>query len=150
MNYAEVKPDNNLMKILIELSGDWANEVISYGYVKNSPADILDKRVFVAEEDGCVVGYLLAHAAEMKNHRSIAPDGTQYFEIDELYVRKDRRSQGIGKALFETVERTASSEKIELLMLSTSTKNHRAVLHFYIDEVGMNFWSASLYKRIEN
>ena len=31
----------------------------------------------------------------------------------------------------------------------TATKNFRAILRFYIDELGMAFWSARLYKKIE-
>jgi hypothetical protein len=34
-------------------------------------------------------------------------------------------------------------------MLSTATKNARAILHFYLDELGMEFWSARLFKSLE-
>ena len=37
----------------------------------------------------------------------------------------------------------------EYVMLSTATKNWRAILHFYVDELGMDFWNARLFKRIE-
>ena len=33
-------------------------------------------------------------------------------------------------------------------MLSTATKNWRAILHFYIDELDMRFWNARLFRRI--
>ena len=36
----------------------------------------------------------------------------------------------------------------EVLFLSTASKNWRAILHFYIDELGMEFWNARLYKRL--
>jgi hypothetical protein len=35
------------------------------------------------------------------------------------------------------------------MMLTTATKNFRAILHFYIDELGMDFWSARLFKKIK-
>ena len=36
-----------------------------------------------------------------------------------------------------------------LMMVGTATKNYRAILHFYIDELGMEFWSARLFKRLK-
>jgi len=35
----------------------------------------------------------------------------------------------------------------EYIVACTSTKNYKAILHFYIYEVGMIFHSASLYKK---
>jgi hypothetical protein len=34
-------------------------------------------------------------------------------------------------------------------MLSTATKNFRAILHFYVDELDMNFWNARLFKKLK-
>jgi hypothetical protein len=33
-------------------------------------------------------------------------------------------------------------------MLSTATKNWKAIFHFYLDELGMKFWSARLFKKV--
>ena len=71
-----------------------------------------------------------------------------YFEIQEIYVHPLYRSRGIGKKLIERLEEELREKGIELMLLSTATKNWRAIMHFYIDEVGMNFWSARLYKRL--
>ena len=35
-----------------------------------------------------------------------------------------------------------------MIMLIAAAKNYRAILHFYIDELGMDFWSARLFKKI--
>ena len=80
--------------------------------------------------------------------RSIIPDSTEYFEVEELYVIPELRSKGIGKELFSFAETTLRKEQIEYIMLNTATKNHKAVLHFYIDIVGMDIWSSRLFKRI--
>ncbi|MBF1108707.1 MAG: GNAT family N-acetyltransferase, partial [Solobacterium sp.] len=64
------------------------------------------------------------------------------------YVHPLYRSRGIGKQLIERLEEELREKGIELMLLSTATKNWRAIMHFYIDEVGMNFWSARLYKRL--
>ena len=65
----------------------------------------------------------------------------------KLYVRPDRRSRGIGEALFRHAEDAVRSEA-DFMVLSTATKNWKAIFHFYLDELDMRFWSARLYKKI--
>ncbi|MBQ3880048.1 MAG: GNAT family N-acetyltransferase, partial [Oscillospiraceae bacterium] len=69
------------------------------------------------------------------------------FEVEELYVIPSHRSQGVGAALFAYAEEAVKAE-CDYLLLSTATKNWRAVFHFYLDVMDMQFWSARLYKRI--
>jgi ribosomal protein S18 acetylase RimI-like enzyme len=76
------------------------------------------------------------------------PEGTPYFEVEELYVTSKKRSQGIGEKLFSFAEDAVKAEA-EYMVLSTATKNWKAIFHFYIDELNMNFWSARLFKKIE-
>ena len=75
------------------------------------------------------------------------PEGTPCFEVEELYIIPSRRNSGIGSALFRFVEEQVK-DRAEYFLLSTATKNYRAILHFYIDEVGMQFWSARLFKKL--
>lgn len=73
---------------------------------------------------------------------------SRFFEVEELYVKPELRSKGIGKQLFQYMEEKLKAENVELILLSTATKNYRAILHFYLDELGMEFWNARLFKRI--
>jgi hypothetical protein len=50
--------------------------------------------------------------------------------------------------LFKYVEQEVKNEA-EYMVLSTATKNWKAIFHFYIDELDMQFWSARLFKKIE-
>ena len=75
------------------------------------------------------------------------PDGTPVFEVEELYVKPEYRSKGIGKMLFTYAESAVRNEA-DYIMLSTATKNWRAIFHFYLDELGMEFWSARLFKKV--
>ena len=54
---------------------------------------------------------------------------------------------GSGEALFRYAEDTVRPEA-EYMVLSTATKNWKAIFHFYLDELDMKFWSARLYKKI--
>jgi len=55
--------------------------------------------------------------------------------------------QGIGRRLFEKAEKAVSAET-EFILLSTATKNWEAIFHFYLDELGMEFWSSRLFKKV--
>ncbi len=75
------------------------------------------------------------------------PEGTACFEVEELYVKPAYRSQGVGSALFRYAEEAVHGEA-EFVTLGTATKNFQAILHFYINELGMEFWSARLFKKL--
>ena len=132
---------------LIRMSEDWEKENSCHGYRKNEKSDIEGNRIFLAYCGDTIVGYLFGYAEKSKESSSIMPDGTPCFEIEELYVRPEYRNQGIGRKLFDYVENTVRGE-VDYLMLSTATKNWKAILHFYLDELDMNFWNARLFKRI--
>ena len=136
-----------LMEELIRLSEDWEAEDNSRGYRKNTPEDIEGNRIFLLEGEGELLGYLFGHRELAENSSSVMPDGTPVFEVEELYVKPAFRSRGYGAALFRFVEETVRGE-VSFLMVSTATKNWRAILHFYLEELDMSFWSARLFKKL--
>ena len=137
----------DVLNELIRLSEEWEQEKSCYGYRKNEPSDIAGNRIFLACVGSIVAGYLFGHIEKSEKANSIMPDGTAFFEIEELYVRPEHRNKGIGKRLFDCAEKKIAGEA-DYLMLSTATKNWKAIFHFYIDEMDMHFWSARLYKQI--
>ena len=148
MNIYEAKLNNELLETLISMSAEWEAENSTYGYRKNDRSDIEGNRIFLAEQDGEILGYLFGHEEKSDRASSIMADGTPYFEIEELYVVPSYRSKGVGRMLFHDVEQVVKAAGIEFIMLSTATKNYKSILHFYIDELGMDFWSARLFKRL--
>lgn len=148
MRIYESQLNDELLEKLIAMSADWEAENSTYGYRKNDRSDIEGKRIFLAEQDGEVLGYLFGQEEKAERASSIMQEGTHYFEIEELYVVPNHRSEGIGKALFGYAEQTIKAMGIEFIMLSTATKNYKNILHFYIDELGMDFWSARLFKKL--
>ena len=138
---------DSVIETLIALSRDWANENSCHGYRANERSDIEGMRVFLAEEAGRVIGYLFGKPFHAEKTSSIMPADTPCFEVEELYVIPEMRSKGIGRALMAAAEEAVKGEA-EFLMLSTATKNWRAILHFYIDEMGMEFWNARLFKKL--
>lgn len=144
----EIILTDDIVEKLIHLSTEWQNEDISYGYRANGKEDIIDKHVFVIEENNEIMAYLFGHIKKQENDTSVIKKDTTYFEIDELYVQKMYRSLGLGKKLYHYLEDKLKKENIHYILLTTSTKNYKSVLHFYIEEIGMEFWSARLFKKI--
>ena len=144
MKIAEVQADEEILEQLIELSKKWEAENSCHGYRANTREDIIGNRIFAAFEEERIIGYLFGHSAKIDNMTSVIPKGSDCFDVLEIFVEEEYRNQGIGRALFEYMESVIDDEYI---FLSTATKNHKAILHFYIDEVGMNFHSAMLYKK---
>ncbi len=149
ITFQEVTLSHQTLAKLIHLSQDWEAEKSCYGYRANGRDDIEGNRIFTAEENGEIIGYLFGHRFKSENMRSIMPEGSDCFEVEELYVIPSRRSTGIGRKLFEVASDAVRSEA-EYMVLSTATKNWQAIFHFYLDELGMEFWSARLFKRINS
>ncbi len=148
MKIRESMLEERTVEALIALSVDWEAENSCHGYRRNAWEDLEGNRVFLAEENGEIIGYLFGKLEKAKSASSVMPEGTSCFEVEELYVRPEYRSQGIGSALFRYAEEAVRPEAA-FITLGTATKNFRAILHFYIDELGMEFWSARLFKKLQ-
>lgn len=147
MRIYETELTDRVLEILIAMSVDWEAEMSTFGYRANERADIEGNRIFLAEEAGEVIGYLFGAPFESKNMKAVMPEGTRCFEVEELYVVPRHRSEGIGRALFAFAEEAVRGAA-DYMVLSTATKNWRAILHFYLEELNMEFWNARLFKRI--
>ena len=143
----ETELTEEVMQKLIELSEDWEAENSCHGYRKNERSDIEGNRIFITEKDGKIIGYLFGHKEVSEKASSVMPLGTSFFEVEELYVGPEYRNRGLGKRLFDHAEQTVSGE-VDYIMLSTATKNWKAIFHFYLDECDMEFWNARLYKKL--
>ena len=147
MEIREVKLCGSIARELIALSVDWEAENISHGYRRNGIEDLEGNRIFLAEEKSEIIGCLFGKLEKAKGTSSVMSEGTACFEVEELYVKPAYRSRGVGSALFRYAEEAVRGEA-EFVTLGTATKNFRAILHFYIDELGMEFWSARLFKKL--
>ena len=133
------------IKRLLELSLMWEKEDSCYGYRANTVDDLKDRYILAAYDDE-LIAYVFGKEEAQEKQTSVIDKNMHYFEIEELYVHPSYRSRGIGKQLMESLEKELKKKGLRMMALSTATKNWKAIMHFYIDEIGMNFWSARLYK----
>ena len=148
MNCIETELTPQVLDNLLKMSADWATENSCRGYYPNELSDIQGNRVFLAMEGQTPVGYLLGHISRAERSSTVMAADTPFFEVEELYIVPDHRSRGLGSALFRYAEEQVKQEAAYML-LSTATKNWKAILHFYIEELGMEFWNARLFKKVE-
>ncbi len=147
MEIREETLTEKLAEELIALSREWEREDSCRGYRENGPSDLEGRRVFTAREGGVLIGYLFGLLCREEKGNSVLEKDAPFFELEELYVVPERRSRGLGRELFAFAERTLRGEA-EHILLSTATKDWRRILHFYLGELGMDFWSARLFKKL--
>ena len=147
MKYEFREIDKTTLDELIELSRKWVEEDCSYGLVENTPEDI-EEPLCVAVENDKIIGYIFGHYYTVEKKTSYIDIGCKCFSVDELYVLPEYRNHGIGKELFKQLENEVKGS-CAYITLSTSTKNYKKILHFYVEELDMNFHSAFLIKSME-
>ena len=135
------------LKRILELSLMWEKEDSCYGYRANTEDDLKDRYILAAYDDE-LMAYVFGKEEVQEKQTSVIDKNMHYFEIEELYVHPSYRSRGIGKQLMESLEKELKKKGLRMMVLSTATKNWKAIMHFYIDEIEMNFWSARLYKHL--
>lgn len=94
MKYELRKLDADTAKALIELSRKWQDEVSSWGIIANREED-LEEPLFVAVDDGNIVGYLFGHYSEIESKTAYMDIGSKCFMVDEIYVLPSYRSKGV-------------------------------------------------------
>ena len=135
------------IKRLLDLSLMWEKEDSCYGYRANTEDDFQDCYILAAYDDE-LIAYVFGKEEVQDKQTSVIDKNMHYFEIEELYVHPSYRSRGIGKQLMESLEKELKKKGLRMMVLSTATKNWKTIMHFCIDEIDMNFWSARLYKHL--
>ncbi len=142
----KVKPEGEILEELIRLSAEWEREGITFGLRANTAEDMREP-CFIAKVGGSIAGYAFGHFYAKETRNSFIEIGARCFELDELYVRPEYRSQGIGRELFRAIEGAAKGA--DFMTLSTATKDWQRILKFYADDLGMTFHSAYMIKPLE-
>ena len=144
MKYEFKKLNKETIDKLIQLSNKWYCENCSYGMVVNTADDISEPLLVAIDKDE-IVGYIFGHYYVNENKTSYIDIGSYCFMLDELYVLPEYRGQGIGRELFKRLE-SEINNSCAYITLNTSTKDYKKILHFYVDELDMDFYSAFLIK----
>ena len=145
IEYKKAILDDDTIRQLIELSTKWVEEDCSYGMVSNKKENI-NEPCFIALDEKKIVGYIFGHFYTKEDKTSYIEIGSKCFEVDELYVLPSYRSKGIGKKLFKMLEEFVINDA-DYITLSTSTKDYKRTLKFYVEANDMLYHSAYLIKK---
>lgn len=145
IRYEFRKLDTDTVLQLIALSQIWVEENCTYGMVVNEKSD-LKEPLAVALDGNQIVGYCFGEYYHQERKNVCIPGGSRCFSMDELYVLPQYRGQGIGKTLFTMMEQKVS-EECAFITLTTPTRNYKAILNLYVEELEMDFYSAFLIKK---
>ncbi|EQB86322.1 ribosomal protein S18 acetylase RimI-like enzyme [Clostridium punense] len=118
---------------VISLQEQWAKEDITYGLIpanKEYLFERLGKYFLVAEEQENIIGFVTGVINKAKN-MTIFSDGELYIEIEDIYVSKNNRGQGIGNILLNKVLEISKENGIERSLLYSSTKDMESIIKFY-------------------
>lgn len=140
--------DIEYLKQVVLLSQKWEAENITYGYVQDQLADLLNKRVFIALSEQRVLGFITGTSYQSHKMKSIMPENTLCFEIEEFYVDSAFRKQSVGHTLFNEVESQLKAEKVQMITLLTANKEQEKILNFYSKKEDMQVWTTHLFKKI--
>ena len=146
MEIKKITLNSDYVEQLIELSKIWAEEKITVGLVPNDEADLKEPCV-AAITNGKIVGYAFGHYYNMQKKFGEIEKGAKCFDVDEIYVLPNFRSQGIGKMLLDKLKEEVKKEA-SYLTLVTSTKDEKKIVHFYQEVGEMTFGYAYFYQNL--
>lgn len=115
------------------LQEQWADEDITYGFVPDGEEQIrqqIGPYLLVAEVDGALVGFI-SGSQQISDGMAIAPEGTRYLEIDNVYVTPEFRQQEIGGKLLDAILAVAREEGVGKALVYSATRDLHRVLAFY-------------------
>ena len=138
----------NEIQYLVKLSKDFENENCCNNIKSDDYNYFKSIKVYVAVIDNEIIGYAYGKEDCENNERSYSKKGDKYFELEEIYVSKLFRSQGVGKMLYWYIEAMAKFNGCKTIRLNAVSKDYKRLLKFYIEELKMDFISAYLVKQI--
>lgn len=135
---------------VLKIQHEWVHEFITAGLCADSLNSILDYQneyFYIALDEETVVGYTTARLVE-NNEYNVFPLGSDYVQVDDLYVKPEYRNYRIGEKLLNAVEETVEKNGISNIFISSSTNDADAVRRFYTRN-GYKIWTTLFAKRLK-
>lgn len=133
---------------LLALSKEWADEQTMPSYKANTVDDFQNREIYLAKIDNKIVAYACGIFEEAKSDTSYSKEGDLIFVLEELYVTKPYRRQGLGGQLYRFVEEDVK-KKAKAIKTIASSYAYQELLEFYIEDMGLTFNHALLVKELK-
>ena len=133
---------------IADLSAQFAQECCCNGVKEESKEFYRSKNVIVASINNLIIGYLYYEIDKDSKTTPYGNQGDKTFWIEELFVLPSYRKHGVGKMLFDFAENEAKEHACKTMRVNAVSKDYKRLLKFYIEKLGMDFWSALLIKNV--
>ena len=101
-------------------------------------------RIQLAEADGQIIGYAYGEKTVSSRNIGDCRKGDSFYDLEMIYVKPEFRNAGAGRLLFAAQQDYARELGLATMSLTAVSKEWKRLLHFYIDELGMDFFWATL------
>lgn len=135
---------------VLQLQRAWADEAITYGYApgtREALLPLLGPYFLVAEDEATVVAFACGIVVTGDHHdvSAVIPAGRPYLNVDEIYVAREHRDQGIGGRLLDRLTATARANGVTRFLVYSSSKDLDGILRFYRAH-GFQSWTVQLFQ----
>lgn len=130
------------------MSDDLISENCLNGMTKDTIEYLSDYDIDLVLVDGEIIGYAYASVSDASKNVGFIKKGEKTYYIEEIYIKPCFRNKGYGKKIFKHMEKKAIELGCKSIQLNAVSKKYKELLHFYIDELDMQFWNAYLIKKI--
>lgn len=135
------------LKELKKLSSMWNDEDITFGYGISSIEEIAEYDNWIAEKNGKIIGFLGGNTYSSTKMKSVMPEKTTCFEIEEFYIIEEYRSLGVGSLLYDYVLNELKKINVSYVTLIAANEDADKLLNFY-KKKDMKIHSTRLFKEI--
>ena len=136
------------LPFIAAMSQDFADEGCCNGINAETVDELSAYELYVAEDDGKLVGYAYGAAETASRKRFFILPGHKNFYVEIIYVKPEYRSLGLGRKLYQKLEDRARELGCETVEVIAVSKNYKKLLHLYIEELGLEFFNAHLMKKL--
>lgn len=132
---------------VIKLQQKWFKEANAYGYQVDDESELkgrVGEFFLVAERGEDLVGFAVARV--MKNDTlSIFEPEELFLQVDDVYIEKDARRLGLGRALLKELLKRAELRGVVRSLVFSSVKDLETVIRFYRDS-GFKTWNVQMFR----
>lgn len=133
---------------VLRLSRLWAEEGCTIGYVACTAEHLKPwlegGYFFVGEFQGKTIAYA-AGFVKLGEGAIFMPEGEQYLNVDEVFVRADHRDRGVGTRLVHALLSRAESEGVVRSMVGSNNVDWVSTFEFY-ERHGYRMFAIQMYK----
>ena len=136
------------LQLIAAMSEDFAAEGCCNGINPETVEELAAYELYVAEEEGKLLGYAYGTAETASRKRFFILPGHKNYYVEIIYVKPEYRSRGLGRQLYQKLEDRAKELGCETVEVIAVSKDYKKLLHLYIEELGLEFFNAHLMKKL--